>query len=204
MKLKVRDFKSNTMLPIYDHKQNKTYMVNVTTRKVYVHSQKFKSINTIVTALTGGALYRAVLSLQPRLYLNESLQRFKPLLAIVAITIGFVLLVWLSKKKQQPQFKDYVEAHKDAKEVKYNDEIEKIFIHARNQIQIGMCASLGLLIWCIWLFNQFFSYSNMGTYVLATVILMVVALALSGLRYGLFMLKLVNEMAPNSQNPYKS
>ena len=49
-------FKPNTMLPIYyDHKENKIYMINTTTRKIYYHSHRFKNLRIVsIVAITGG------------------------------------------------------------------------------------------------------------------------------------------------------
>ena len=91
-------FKPNTMLPIYDYKQNKVYMVNVTTRRFYFQPKQFKSASTAATivgsAITGGILYRIVQQQGSQLYLNQLSQTFKASLVAIGIVIGVVLFLW--------------------------------------------------------------------------------------------------------------
>ena len=67
------------MISVYDYKQNRDYMINVTTKKFYFQPQKkqFKPLNTLGFGAIGGAFYRFLQRQRPQLYLNDPSQAFK-------------------------------------------------------------------------------------------------------------------------------
>ena len=203
----IRMFNPNAMLPIYDYKQNKVYMINVTTQKFYYQPQKFKPINTTMIiaagAIIGGSLYRVIRLWRQHLYLNDPSQFFRISLVITGVATGvsLSLLLWLLiRKKYMPQFEEYSKSMPHPKEVKNADDIKKILGIAQTQALLSTLVSIGLLFWSISLFNRFLDEANLEAYTLATILFLSSSALFSRMDHTVFILKLTTKMNRNKQS----
>jgi len=183
------------MIPVfYDRKQNKVCMMNVETRQFYFHYQKFEQISTVALAGVGMGLNRLALSFRPELYLYNPTTSFKILLILVSVFAG-ILLLWLSiKKRDQPQFEEYMRRGPTPEEVKSIDDIPKILTTAQLVMLFIIFLNIGLVIGSIILFSRFFGDSNLATYTLATTLLLVFSYFFSRMDHAVFILKTAAEM----------
>ena len=196
-------FKPNTMLPIvYDYKQNKVYMINITTKKFYFHPKQFKPTSTLSAVIIGGGFSRVTRLWRPQLYLNDPSQVFKISLIIIVIVIGALLLGLLVKKRYQPQFKEYLENEPDSKVVENKVEIKRIRDSAQLQSLIIIFISISFLIWSVFIFNQFLDDGNLRTYIFAAILFLVFSFMSSRMDHSVFILKLTTTMNHNNQSPW--
>lgn len=191
----IQKMKANTMIPVfYDRKQSKVCMMNVETRQFYFHYQRFEQISTVVLAAIGLGLSRLARSLRPELYLYNPTLNFKILLILVSVFAG-ILLLWLSiKKRDQPQFEEYMSRDPTPEEVKSTADIPKILTTAQLVMLLIIFLSIGLAIGSIILFSRFFDDSNLATYALATTVLLGCSYFSSRIDQAIFILKSIANM----------
>jgi len=180
------------MIPIYDEKRNKVYMINVTTKKFYFHYQKFNSTIILSITFVGVVCSRLVQSWSSQLYLHSLTQNLKVLLILVAILMGATLFWFLIKKRYQPQLKEYLK--KNPEEIECKGDKEKILNKALGQVIMVMLASVVFLVFSSLRFNRFLSDSNLGTFITATLFFLVFSTSLSRMDHAAFILKLAAEM----------
>ena len=189
-------FRSNVMMRIYNFKENKIYMINTTTKKIYFHSQKLKSVSTISIFILYG-IYSIISEwLHTHLYLNTT-QNFKIILILAGVLTGFLLAWLLKKKRYEPQLQEYLRKYPHAKEVENTDELKRILSKISLQM-IGMIfASFVLLFVSIIIFRRFLNDGHLGTYIRAMILFLAFSFILSRMDHIVFILKLDTEMNPS-------
>lgn len=184
--------KPNAMIPIYDEKQSKVYMINVTTKKFYFHCENFNSTNIIILALIGGGFSRLAQTWRSQLYLYSPTQNFKVLIIILVLLIGALLLWLLIKKRYQPQLKEYLKEYPE--EIICKSDRDKVLNKALGQVIMIMLASVFSLVFSSLLFYRFLNDSNLVTFFTAALLFLVFSATLSRMDHAIFILKLVTEM----------
>ena len=193
------------MLPVYyNRKQNKVCMMNITSRKFYLHEQKFRQTSATIVGMTALSLNRLGRTLYPRLYLYSLTRNFKVSLVLVSILIGILLLWLLVKKRYQPQFEEYINRKPNPKEIETFDEVRRILDDTQMRIIMAMFFTICLLIWSIVLFNRFFSDVNLGTYIWATTLLLSCIYLFSKIDHAFFILKIIPEIMSRKNDNSKS
>ena len=149
-------------------------MINVTTKRFYFQPKQKKSIplNTLGLAAGGLAFHRFLQRQRPQLYLNDPSQVFIVSLIVASIVVGLLLLwmmVFLIKKKYQPQFKDYIKSKPRPKEIENIHDKKKILDTAQAHALIALLVCVGFLIWSISAFNRFMTDENLETYISAMI-----------------------------------
>jgi len=183
-------FKPNTILTIAaDVNDKKVYTIDITTRKIYVHSQNF------VMSEEKGILIALVLSIliipaiPNQLIINEASQGFKNLLIWIGILIG-LFMFWLRvilEKKHVLYLDDYLNKHPESEEV---DDINKVIGKASVGGIGDLVIILGTAVYSVTNFSRFLENSSLGAYLLAVVSLAVFSFSIAGIRITIFLLGL--------------
>jgi len=185
-------FKLNTMLPVYyDHKENKIYMINTTTRKIYYHSYRFNNLRIAIIVVIAGGFSSYLQRNYAQLYLNEPSEVLKISLIIMSIVVGILLWLVSVKKRYQPLFKEYLKQKPRPTEIKNIDEIKKSLDRTRSTALMTLLLTSSLFIWSVVLFNRFLTDTDhLSTYIFATLLFLTASYFSSRIDHALFILKL--------------
>lgn len=188
-------FKPNTVVKVaYDMKRNKVYMVDVSTSKFYSHTKKFDYTNMSVPVgfVLAGIIREYYSRLRPQLYLNDFSDSLKILLIIIAVLASGGLLWILSKTRKEPQLEVYLQQYPQP-EIVENTNIG--LNKALPRAILTIIFTLGFLIGCLYMFNQFLIDSNLTSYILGTIFLFLFVSVITILRSAIFIIRLALEMA---------
>jgi len=206
-------YKENTVIIIaFDSKQkNKTYMLDVASKKFYYHFENYfeKYFQKPRFGTILGYLGIAVLMImlffigmphQPstRFYLNSPSNYFKILAASIGILLGILVFLVLRKKGQGLHITEYLEKYPSLEEITRKDEIDEIMNKAQIRSIMVIVVTMGLLIWSMFIYRQFWNYHNFGAYLWATAIFIISSTTASLWKTVLFVLKLYKEMYANN------
>lgn len=187
MKLNGKLFKCNTLIPINpDVKKSRVYMVDVTTKQVYVHTEKIKNYVTLMVGIMMVIIIPITRTVYPQLYLDELSFGFKISLVVVGMLVAFLVCLWLKKKKPYAiSLEEYLRKYPDAKKIKSTRSIVE-----RAQFSAGarVFAVIFLLFANIYMYNHFFANNNLGTYILATMLFTLFLMVLSIFKYIIILL----------------
>ena len=200
-------YKPNTVIVIaYDFVQiNKIYMIDVTSKNFYYHNEvlfKF-SADTILGYLPGIVLLIMTIFIgmphQPNelFYLDDLPRNLKILITIIGILVGILMFYVLKIKNQGLHIKKYLQQYPDSVKVTKKDEIDKIMNKAQTRSTLIMGVTIGLLIWSIFIYRQFWNQHNFGSYLWATALFMVASATASLWKNARFIMKLHTEMYAN-------
>ena len=197
-------FKPNTVIVIaYDSKQiNKIYMLDVTSKNFYSHFYDYFKLNTI-NILTYLCIAISLVMLviigtphrpSTRFYLDAPSKNFKILMVVIGILIGIMIFLVLKKKNQKLHIKEYLKQYPDSEEVTEKDEIDEIMNRAQMRAAVIMIGTVGLYIWSVITYRQFWNYHNFGSYLWATALFLTASVTASLLKNIRFVSKLHTEM----------
>jgi len=187
-------FKSNTIIPIsHKIKENKVYMLNVTTKELYFHHQSLS-----VTSMDGGMVGVALLliatgvSRQVRqyLYIDDSSQLFKAVLIEIGILFGFFIFYLVRKKKYEPQMNDYLQEHPDARKI---ENISELMDEAHNKAFMIIIFTIIILIATVCVYNRFLNNYNLVSYMLGTLLFTFFCISLLACKNGIFVIRMVSK-----------
>jgi len=190
--------KPNAMIRIIDYKENKAYMVNATTHKFYSHNQRFANPSAITGAALAGIL-TTILQYASSQTTAIFPQRFKVLIVVITVAVATLLAWMLKRKRYEPDLAEYLEKYPYAKEISNEESIERILGKAQVQVFGVMIASPILLFWSVFEFSRFMREGELGSYVLAMLLLFVFSMAISRMGHATFILKLATHMNSNNE-----
>ena len=204
-------YKPNTVILLtYDKKQRYcTYMIDVTSKNIYEHHHSFfeRSIPNIISYL--GVIAFLVLIFfvgtprQPstRFYLDTPSSDFKILVIAIGILIGILIYFVLRKDNQGLHIDEYLKKYPESVKITEKDEIDKIMKTVYPRVILIIVGTLGLFIFSIVVYRQFWNYHNFGSYLWATLIFIYASAISSTLKNARFVSKLHTEMKEMCEMP---
>ena len=204
-------YKPNTVIRIaYDPKQiSNVYMLDVTSKNFYTHVDNFFELNTtnILTYLC--IVVHVIMAFfvgtprQPstRLYLDDPSSNFKILMIVIGVLMGILMFLVLRKKNQGLHIEEYLDKYPYSEKITEKDEVDEIMNRAQIRAALIMVGTIGLPIWSIFTYRQFWNYNNFGTYLWATLIFIIAAATASLWKNVRFLLKLYAEMYATPKTP---
>ena len=202
-------YKENTVIIVAsDSKQkNKTYMFDVASKKFYYHFENYFEIYFqkpsvgVILGFLGIIVLMIMLffiglphQLNTIFYLNAPSINFKILMAVIGILLGILIFLVLRKTGQGLHITEYLKKYPDSEEITKKDEIDKIMNQAQIRSILVIVVTIGLLIWSILIYRQFWNYHNFGNYIWATALFIISSAVASLWKTVLFVLKLYKEM----------
>lgn len=198
-------YKQNTVIIVAScsKQKDKTYMLDVNSKKFYFHFENYfeiyfqkPSVGIILGCL--GAIALMIMAfvigaphqLNTRFYLNAPSSNLKILMAIIGIIMGILMFIVLKKKGQGLHITAYLKKYPDSKEVTKKDEIDKIMNQAQKRAAIVVVVTIGLLVWSVFMYKQFWNYHNFGAYLWAIALFTISSAAASLWQTALLVLKL--------------
>lgn len=165
MKLIEKLFKPNTLIPIYTDKSNRAYMIDVTTKQIYIHTVDLRNHKrAIVIGLMVGVFLLIIGVSYPRLYLTNLSFELKILLLVGGFLIGISVFLGIKNKKYEPSLEKYLKEYPEAKKIKIT---KRVVENARSHALVAIVGNIVLLVANIFLYSQFFTNHNLGSYVWA-------------------------------------
>lgn len=159
--------KSNTLITIlYDTKNNKTYKLDKTSKKIYYHTSRFGNLQTI-----GWIGFAFAMFVLPRVFfwIEELLSRRIPfedtrmfsIISVVLLGLVCTLITW--KRRDTPRINEYLAKYKDAKELHNVKEVlKRAYLRAALIVLITL-GSLGISFYQFVLFfeaSEFVNFRN--------------------------------------------
>jgi len=193
-------FKPNTVIVLaYNQKENKVYMIDVTSKKIYSSFCDFRIVNSNeyygIGVVLIGAFSRFIADISPGLYLDTSSQHLKVPLMLVVILIGFIIFGLASWKSYGLQLEEYLQQLPQPKEV---NNIEEVLDKGHSRALLGVFLILGFLFASIYMFNQFFNDRNLISYLWAFVWSLLFFSSSALLKGVIFAFKIAAEMNPKT------
>jgi len=192
VKLGERVFKKNTVIIINsDTKKNLIYAMDITTKKIYSHAENEKfDINVMATfamVLAGGITFFSD-RYRSQLYLSNVSQSFKILIIFFGILLGILIFLLMQKNQNIFHLEDYFKKFPSYKEIHDSDKIKKILEKANGMSTANFFLIFGGIIGSIAMYNRFLTYSNLLTYIWATLLFGFSAFLTSGIKQFIFIL----------------
>ena len=173
----VRMYEPNTiiLLLVFGEKKARKYMLDVTTKEVYVHDIRTFSVGAtagLITFVTFMILWTYEDYIHPHLYLNNVPLVAKMLMMLMGIFLVFWVirmgkkLKWWGERRNAYQREKYFEQHPEA-EVASSVEAEKVLKKGHSIVRLCRVICVALLGGGVFAFIQFLNYSNLGIYFFA-------------------------------------
>lgn len=129
-----------------------------------------------------------------RFYLNALSSSSKILLAVIGILSGILMFLVFTKNGQGLHITEYSKKYPDSEEITKKDEIDDIMNLAQIRSILVIVVTIGLLIWSLIIYRQFWNYHNFGAYIWTTALFIISSAVASLWKTALFVLKLYKEM----------
>ena len=186
----------------YDSKQkNKIYTLDVTSKNFYSHFDDFFQLSTgRISGFLGVLVFAAIAiingtpQLHTRLYLNDPSKNFKILMVIIGIVVGILIFFILKINNQKFQLEEYLKEYPDSEKITEKDEINDIMIRAKIRALLIVVVTIGLLIWSIFTYRNFWDYHNFSSYLWATSLFILAFVVASSWKNAQFALRVHSEM----------
>ena len=198
-------YKQNTVITVaYDAEQiNKTYVLDVTSKNFYYYYQ-FENLYQpralvififlyVAAILIIGMIYQLSL----RFYLDAATTNFKILMAIIMILLGILIFLLFKKTSQKLNLASYLKKFPDSKQVTNKNEIDEIMNRAQMRSVLVIATTIGLFIWSVFVYRQFWNYYSFSSYLWATILFLTASALATLWKNVLFVMKLHKEMYVN-------
>ena len=161
--------KQNAVIPIlYKTKKNRTYVIDVTTRKIYWHKHKPLNVNTTFIAGCSALFVTAIVPMMQNWLASQGLDNLaasiRVLLTFIGIIAGILVFFIAREKRDFLQFEEFMIRYPEAEGVNDIAEIEELLSDISNRISIMKYGLVIVPLIGIVLFSIFLSNSSLLVY----------------------------------------
>jgi len=161
--------KQNAVIPIfYKTKENRTYVIDVTTRKIYWHKHKPFNVNTTFIAGCSALFVAAIVPMMQNWLASQGLDNLAVSIRVLLIFIGIIagiLVFFIAREKRNfLGFEKFMIRYPEAEGVNDSAEIEELLSDISNRVSIMKYGLVMVPLIGIVFFSFFLSNSSLLVY----------------------------------------